>query len=98
MRSSVVEDIDGEQFPDPLTIDYQGVVDRTLSLPSSYSLKLNDLKRLPNKFYEETGEVYGDDILYSVNGIEHVGVLEPEDSVILYNFKSVKSFDFVDLP
>lgn len=45
MRESPVKDIDGENFPDPLTVDYQAVVDQTLSLPATMTLSRVDLKR-----------------------------------------------------
>ena len=45
MRESPVKDIDGENFPDPLTVDYQAVVDQTLSLPATMTLSRVYLKR-----------------------------------------------------
>lgn len=97
MRTSNVEDIDGEQYPDPLTIDYQSVVEHTTGVPRSFTLSLPDLKKLWVKHYKETNRTEMDDVLYSVNGIEHVGVLEPEDTITLYDVYDVRQFAFKDL-
>ena len=98
MKPSSVLDIDGEVFPDPLTIDYQYVVDNTNRLPPAYTISFPDLHKLWVKYYKETGKTEMDDILYSVNGIGHVGMLEPEDNIYLFNTDLIRSFDFKDLP
>lgn len=97
MRASTVEDIDGQQFPDPLTIDYQAAIDSYGVLPSSHELSLTDLKKLWVTYYRLTDELDMDDVLYSINGIEHVGLLEPGDQIYLYDPNLVKKFSFKDL-
>lgn len=97
MRASKVEDIDGTQYPDPLTINYQAAIDDYGAVPNSYQLSYTDLKKLWVAYYKQTGKVDEDDILYSINGIEHVGLLEPEDEIYLYDPEKVQQFSFKDL-
>lgn len=97
MRPSTVEDIDGQQFPDPLTINYQAAIDNYGIIPSIYEFSLTDLKKLWVTYYKETGRLDLDDVLYSINGIEHVGLLEPGDQLYLYEPELVEKFGFKDL-
>lgn len=97
MRASVIEDIDGQQYPDPLTINYQAAIDKYNAVPTSYKLNYTDLKKLWVAYYKQTNKVEEDDILYSINGIEHVGLLEPEDTIYLYDTEEVEQFKFKDL-
>lgn len=97
MRESPVKDIDGENFPDPLTVDYQAVVDQTLSLPATMSLSRVDLKRFWVKYYKTTNKTDLDDVLLSINNVEHFGVLEPEDTLYLFDTENVPQFSFKDL-
>ena len=97
MRPSNVEDIDGKQFPDPLTINYQSIIDGAPMLPDAIQIRRPDLKRLWVRYYKETDRTDMDDVIYSANGIEHVGVLEPEDTIYLFNLSRLKQFGFKDL-
>lgn len=97
MRASVVEDIDGNQFPDPLTVDYQSVIRKSHYLPGTMTLSRVDLKKFWVKYYKETNLQELDDVLLSVNGVEHFGVLEPGDSLYLFNTEDVEQFKFKDL-
>lgn len=97
MRASKVEDIDGEQYPDPLTINYQAAIDAQHAFPNTHQLTVPDLKKLWVMYYKQTDRVEMDDVLYSINGIEHVGVLEPGDTIYLYNPDDVEQFKFSDL-
>lgn len=97
MRESKVVDIDGEKFPDPLTIDYTGPTKNLSRLPGVITLDTQNIKKLWLAFYKATEELAGDDILYSVNGIEHIGLLEPEDTIRLYDTSLVSQFTFKDL-
>lgn len=97
MRFSVVEDIDGDQYPDPLTIDYHTAIISSSLVPSSYKLSRQDLRKLWAKYYKVTDSVEMDDVLYSMNGIEHVGILEPGDNIFLYNTDFVSQVKFKDL-
>lgn len=97
MRESVVEDIDGEHFPDPLTINYQRALDSLRKLPESYTLNRYDLKKLWKKYYLETGKLEDDDILYSLNGVEHVGLFEPGDFLYKFNTDLVEQYEFKNL-
>lgn len=97
MRPSIVEDEDGQQFPDPLTINYQAAIDKYNAMPQAYTLSQLDLKKLWVKYYRETTKLDEDDILYSINGIEHVGLLEPGDSIYVFNPEDVEQFNFKNL-
>lgn len=97
MRSSVVEDIDGDQFPDPLTINYQSAIEEYELLPSIHKITLMDIRKLWLMYYKETDKVEMDDVLYSINGVEHVGELEPDDLLYMYDPELVKPFSFKDL-
>lgn len=97
MRASVVEDIDGQQFPDPLTINYQASIDKYAGLPKVHEVSYLDLKKLWLMYYKETGKLEMDDILYSINGVEHVGLLEPGDMLYMYDPEDVEQYTFKDL-
>lgn len=97
MRASVVEDIDGQQFPDPLTINYQASIDKHAGLPKVHEVSYLDLKKLWLMYYKETGKLEMDDILYSINGVEHIGLLEPGDMLYMYDPEDVEQYTFKDL-
>lgn len=97
MRDSLVQDIDGENFPDPLTVDYQSVIDQTSQIPSSYTLTRPNLKKLWKVYYENTGLTEMDDVVYTLNGIEHVGMLEPGDQIYLFDTNKLSQFSFKNL-
>lgn len=97
MRSSIVEDIDGQQFPDPLTINYQAAIDKYNAVPNAHELNFTDLKKLWVMYFKLTDRLDMDDVLYSINGIEHVGELEPGDKIYLYDPEYVEQFKFKDL-
>ena len=97
MKPSVIADIDNELFPDPLTIDYSRVIATADRLPTSYTLNVYDLKKLWVKYYKQTNSTEQDDIIYTVNGIPHVGLLEPEDNIYLFNANAVDFYKFNSL-
>lgn len=97
MRASVNTDIDGEQFPDPLTISYEDVLEGEKKIPNSYSLNAVNLRKLWWKYYETTGLTDMDDCQYNLNMIEHVGELEPEDQILLFDTSKLKQYEFKDL-
>jgi len=97
MRASVVEDIDGEKYPDPLTINYQAIIDATHYLPEVMELNRTDLKKFWVKYYKATEKQDEDDILLTLNGVEHIGVLEPEDKLYLFDTSYVPQYNFKDL-
>lgn len=97
MRASSVEDIDGVQFPDPLTVDYNSFLENERVLPQTYTFTRPDLKKLWKKYYENTNKTEDDDILYNLNGIEHVGLIEPEDFIYIFDTSKVKQYTFKDL-
>lgn len=98
MRPSLVSrDIDGEQWPDPLTINYQSAIDNYDAFPEVWEINTTDLKKLWLAYYRKTEDVEMDDVLYSINGIEHVGQLEPGDQILMYDPELVESFGFKDL-
>lgn len=90
-------DTDGEVFPDPLSIDYSPVFDDLKTVPEAYTLTQPDLKKLWWALYKATEQTEGDDILLNLNGIDHVGLLEPEDQIILFPTDNVRPFDFCNL-
>lgn len=98
MRESwCAKDIDGESYPDPLSIDYKSVVDNTSNIPNTYTLTEPDVLKLWKSYYKATGKVEMDDVLYTLNGIEHVGVLEPLDQIYLFPTENVRQYKFKDL-
>lgn len=97
MRPSIVEDIDGQQYPDPLSINYQIAIDKYETIPSAHNFTNMDLKKMWVTYFQATGKLEMDDVLFSINGIEHVGVLEPGDSLYLYDPELVEQFRFKNL-
>jgi hypothetical protein len=55
------------------------------------------LRKLWWKYYEETGLTDMDDCQYNLNMIEHVGELEPEDQILLFDTSKLKQYEFKDL-
>lgn len=97
MRASPVTDIDGEQFPDPLTINYEGILEKEVSIPAAYTLSVVNLRKLWWKYYTESGREDLDDVQYDLNMIEHVGELEPGDQILLFDLSGVEEYKFKDL-
>lgn len=98
MRESwIAKDIDGEAYPDPLTIDYKSLTDSADGVPSTYTLTEPDVLKLWKSYYKATGKTEMDDVLYTLNGIEHVGVLEPLDQIYLFDVDSIHQYKFKDL-
>lgn len=90
-------DVDGEAWPDPLSIDYNSVLDNTKSIPSGYTLTYPDTRKLWVAYYKATGKTELDDVQYTLNGIEHVGLLEPGDEILLFDTKLLKAQSFHNL-
>lgn len=97
MRASTVEDTDGTQYPDPLTINYQSVIDNYGAFPNTHTVNLTDIKKLWVMFYNILDTVEMEDVLLSAIGIEHAGLLEPGDTLYLYSPELVEQFTFKDL-
>lgn len=90
-------DTDGIVFPDPLSIDYNSVIENTSSIPNSYKLSYPDTRKLWVAYYKNTSEVEMDDVQYTLNNIEHVGLLEPEDEILIFDTSLLQSQTFYNL-
>lgn len=97
MWEANTQDEDGEAWPDPLSVDFEKVIESTRSMPDSYTLRHPDLKKLWIAYYKASKLVDLDDVIYCLNGIAHVGQLEPEDQIILFDLKSLGQYSFYNL-
>ena len=91
------DDGDGDFWPDPLSIDYDPPLDATKTLPEGYTLKNSDMKKLWLAYYRATSATERDDIMYQINDIPNVGMLEPGDVIYLFNTREVAQYTFANL-
>lgn len=91
------EEGDGDFWPDPLSIDYDPPLEKIKTLPNGYELTYSDMKKLWLAYYKATGYTERDDILYQVNDIPNIGMLEPGDVIYMFNTYLVSQYSFANL-
>lgn len=88
---------DGDFWPDPLSINYDGPMEGIKTLPDGFEITEPGLKKLWLTYYKATGLTERDDILYQVNDIPNVGMLEPGDTVYMFNTNLASRYSFTNL-
>jgi len=79
LDDGAVLDIDGQVYPDPLTINYnEGVLSK---LPTEYRITERDLAKWWIVMWEQYQMNEMDDILLNINGIRYVMDLKPNDVI-----------------
>lgn len=91
MESSKVFDIDGESFPDPLSVAYNNV--ELTKLPSKKSVSSVDIAKFWLFMYNNYNIQEKDDILLGLNGIPYIGMLEPGDDIFLVDSTDLDNFN-----
>jgi len=74
-----VLDIDGQTYPDPLSINYN--IGRLTKIPTNYKITARDLQRFWTCMYEQYGRTELDDIWLNINGISYLMDLKPNDVI-----------------
>lgn len=69
MREGVVDDVDGETYPDPLTLNYSSFIPSQFI--ESLTLLENDLARPWVLFSRKYGQAIYDDVILSLNEVPH---------------------------
>jgi hypothetical protein len=93
LPSKVVDEEDGEQYPDPLSIIYGNAITK---LPSQHIISSIDIAKFWYYFYQKYDSVEGDDILLGRNGIPYVGMLKPGDKLYELEEEDLYDIDFKD--
>lgn len=79
MKESNVADIDGDTWPNPLSINYVGA--KLTNIPNEHVVSRGDIARFWEYYYKRYGSVELDDILLTLNGIPYIGCLEEGDKI-----------------
>lgn len=88
MKESEVQDIDGDLYPDVLSVDYSKVEFK--ELPPVVTITSADINRFWYFMYKNYGISYNDDLLLNLNGIPYVGMLEPNDKLVMISLNDLK--------
>lgn len=80
MKNSKVLDIDGIEFPDPLSIKYGE--EKIYKIPNQLEINLPSLSKFWKFYFDKYGSVYYDDIFLSTNNIDYLMNLEPGDNIL----------------
>jgi len=78
MEESLVLDIDGQKWPDPL-LNYN--IGTLSSLPTEYRITSRDLERFWVCMFEQYGITEQDDLWLNINGIKYLMDLKPGDTI-----------------
>lgn len=90
MDASSVQDIDKEQYPDPLSIQYNRFYPTYNVL--SQELSSADIAKFFNFMQRRYGIQELDDILLSYNGVPYIGMLEPGNALYLLDIEDLTKF------
>lgn len=88
MEESRVQDEDGELYPDVLSVDYSKI--EFTNLPPIKTISSADINRFWYFMYKNYGISYDDDLLLNFNGIPYVGMLEPNDKIVMIQLDDLK--------
>jgi len=81
MKESKVQDTDGELYPDILSMNYSEI--KFQNLPEIETITSIDINKFWYFMYKKYGIEYYDDLLLNLNGIPYVGMLEPNDKLVM---------------
>ena len=90
MDASSVQDIDKEQYPDPLSIQYNRFYTDYNIAPQQLSSV--DIAKFFNFMQRQYGIQELDDILLSYNGVPYIGMLEPGNAIYLLKIDDLTKF------
>lgn len=91
MNEGVVADIDGEVYPDVLSVNFSDF--KLTSIPKLHQVTSADIC----KFWVYTNKVYDapelDDLLLTMNGIGYIGMLEPGSTLLEFSKSDIENFN-----
>lgn len=90
MQPSKLTDTDGEQWPDPLTTQYNNT--RLTKIPTTKKITAADLDKFWLCNYREYGWVDHDDVWLSLNGVPYLTMLEPGDSIFKFDPSDINNY------
>lgn len=88
MKESSVQDIDGELYPDVLSLDYSKI--EFNELPPINTITSADINRFWYFMFRNYGVAELDDLLLNLNGIPYIGMLEPNDKIVMIQLNDLK--------
>lgn len=91
--SKVIDEEDGEQYPDPLTITYSNSITK---LPTEHTVTSADIAKFWWYYYQKYGDTEGDDVLLGRNGIPYIGMLKPGDKLYELESDDLFNIEFVE--
>lgn len=89
-KESQVLDIDGEAWPDPLSVSFNDI--QLTKAPPQYQLKDGDITKFwlfMEKYYNRQDM---DDILLNINAIPYLGMERPGDAIYLVEMSDMEAF------
>lgn len=95
MKAGSVKDIDGELFPDPLSINYSKV-QLTVIPTETMIVTTADLDCPWLAFYKKYNETGFDDLLWNMLGIPFFTTLEPGDELPLLDMRDIEACGSVE--
>jgi|GEM_PF-4082699 len=90
MKESDQVDTDGENWPDPLSVNYSNF--KFTSIPSQIEINTKYIDKFWTLMYDKYGLSDHDDILLSLNGIPFIGKLEPGDIILKISQDDLENF------
>ena len=89
--SKVFDEVDGEAYPDPLSVKY--VNSQLSSLPEKHTVSILDIEKFWLFMQNNYGVSQYDDILLTLNGVPYIGSLEPGDVIYKISMNDLKNFN-----
>lgn len=89
--SKVFDEVDGEAYPDPLSVKY--VNSQLSSLPETHTVSILDIEKFWLFMQKNYGVSEYDDILLTLNGVPYIGSLEPGDVIYKISMNDLKNFN-----
>jgi len=90
MKDSYIKDIDGETFPDPLSLNFNDL--KLTTAPYKKRLEARHAVRPWLVMYEMFNITEQDDILLTMNGASWKSLLDPGDEIYIPTQEDISSF------
>lgn len=88
MEDSKVCDIDGVNYPDPLSLNYSDYA--ITEIPTLFQTTAADISKFWTRMYHDYKITELDDVLLDMNGIGYVGMLEPGSILYRFDIKDIQ--------
>lgn len=90
MKDSNISDIDGDTWPNPLSLNYVGA--ELTVIPNEHTVSRGDIARFWEYYYKRYNTTELDDILLTLNGIPYIGCLEEGDKLAEIDSADINNF------